>query len=82
MSSKENINQNEVSSASQCALILAHLKKGKTITSLSAREAPFDCLRLSGRIWDLRNRGYEIKTRDKIVGSKKKHIAEYYMEVK
>lgn len=82
MSSKENINQNERSSASQCALILAHLKSGKTITSLSAREHPFDCLRLSGRIWDLRNLGYDIKTRDKVVGPNKKRIAEYYMEVK
>lgn len=77
---KENINLNEQSSASQNAMILAHLKKGGTITSLSAREAPFDCLRLSARIWDLRDRGYEIKTRTKVVGKKKKSIAEYYMD--
>ena len=75
-----NINPNEASSASQCALILTHLKSGKTITSLSARKRPFYCLRLSGRIWDLRNRGIDIKTREIIVGPRKKRIAEYYME--
>lgn len=79
MSSKENFNPNEASSASQCALILAHLLSGKTITSLSARKRPFYCLRLSGRIWDLRNKGYDIKTR-MITISSNKIIAEYYME--
>lgn len=75
-----NNNPNEISAASQCGMILSHLKSGKSITSLSAREHPFDCLRLSGRIWDLRNKGYDIKTRTKTVGPKKKQIAEYYME--
>jgi hypothetical protein len=46
---------------SQTEQILTHLKKGKTITPLTALNK-FGCLRLSGRIFDLRDEGYNIKT--------------------
>lgn len=39
--------------------ILAHLQKGGSVTSLSAL-LDFGCLRLSGRIFDLREQGYPI----------------------
>ena len=59
--------------------ILAWLKKGRTITPRQALDL-FDCFRLSGRIYDLRDAGYNIKTRDKVVGPNKKHVAEYYLD--
>ena len=64
---------------SQNSQILAWLRKGKTITPRLALDL-FDCFRLSGRIYDLRDAGYNIKTRDKVVGPKKKHVAEYYLD--
>ena len=47
---------NEESNASQCAKILAYLKKGLTLTSLEALKL-FGCMRLASRIHDLRERG-------------------------
>ena len=44
----------------QNAQILARLKSGKTITPLEAL-AEFGCLRLSGRIYDLRRDGHQIE---------------------
>lgn len=75
-----NDNPNKMSAESQNALILAHLLKGGTITTLTAVKRPFRCCRLSGRIWDLRHMGYDIKGRWKVVGWKKKRIMEYYMD--
>lgn len=46
---------------SQTAQIRAHLKKGNGISQLTALRL-FGCLRLSGRIFDLRNEGMNIKT--------------------
>jgi hypothetical protein len=40
--------------------ILAHLQSGKTITPLEALSL-YGCLRLSARIYDLRNRGFSIE---------------------
>lgn len=56
---KNNTNEeyvNEESTATQCNRILAHLKKGLTITSLEALQM-FGCMRLASRISDLRKRG-------------------------
>lgn len=73
-------NYNPNNPESQNSIILSHLMKGGTITTLTAYGAPFFCTRLSGRIWDLRDAGYDVKDRWKVVGEKKKHIKEYYME--
>ena len=62
----------------QNAQILAYLSQGNAITPLAAL-AKFGCLRLSARIWDLRDKGYDIKTRIVCVG-KNKNVAEYYFE--
>lgn len=62
---------------SQNALILLHLKQGKTLTSLEALRM-FGCLRLSGRIFDLRKRGNQIKARTLTTLSGKR-VAEYYL---
>ena len=75
---RENINPNQESSTSQTALILAHLSQGKAITPLEAL-AKFGCLRLSARIWDLRDKGYDIKTRI-VTTSTNKNVAEYYLD--
>ena len=74
-------NYNPNNPSSQTNLILTHLKKGGTITTKTATMPPFNCYRLSGRIWDLRNAGYEIKDRWKVVGPEKKNVKEYYMDV-
>ena len=60
---------------SQTIRILAHLKKGQTITALEALEL-FGCFRLSAIIHRLRNDGYEIET--KFVTKNKKTFAEYF----
>lgn len=47
---------------SQCDMILKYLQTHKTgITPLQALQK-FGCLRLSGRIYDLRDQGYDILT--------------------
>ena len=62
---------------SQNKQIARHLKDGKRITSLEALRL-YGCLRLSGRIHDLRRDGLNIETRmiDTLTG---KRIAEYYI---
>lgn len=55
----ENINLNERQSQSQTRRILAYLQKGKSVTSLEALDL-FGCMRLSARILDIKNQGYEI----------------------
>ena len=60
----------------QEALILKRLQKGKGITQLQAL-IKFNCLRLSGRIHDLRRRGYNIET--KMVEKNGKRYGEYFM---
>jgi len=61
---------------SQNERILNHLLKGNSITPLQALSM-FNCLRLSGRIHNLRSQGYEIKTDIVIKGNK--HFAKYYL---
>lgn len=57
-----NLNPNEKQSQTQCQKILAFLQQGGRITSLSALNQ-FGCLRLSARIKDLRDEGYQISDR-------------------
>lgn len=65
-----------------CDMILRDLKRGRKITQAKAYEW-YGCLRLSGRIFDLRELGYDIKTdmipvknRDGDVS----YVAEYRLE--
>lgn len=44
---------------SQCDKILAHMQSGKGISQYEAAQK-YGCYRLSARIWDLREQGYEI----------------------
>lgn len=55
--------------------ILQYLLAGNTITSLEALKL-FGCLRLSGRIYDLKKAGYEIDMELIDVGNGK-HVASY-----
>lgn len=57
--------------------ILEYLQEGHTLTPLDALNE-FDCFRLSARIKDLRNKGYNVHTRmvDTLSGKK---VAEYYI---
>ena len=41
--------------------ILEYLKNGNSLTPLDALQL-FGCFRLSGRIWDLKRDGYDIKS--------------------
>ncbi|MFR9622504.1 MAG: helix-turn-helix domain-containing protein [Rikenellaceae bacterium] len=70
-----NNNQNATTSGSQCTKILAYLKLGNTLTALEALDM-FQCFRLTARIWDIKQQGYEIER--KLVTSRSgKRIAEY-----
>jgi len=62
---------------SQCKSILNHLEQGKSLTPLEAL-TKFGCLRLGGRIYDLRKHGY-IRT-EMIKTKSGKHIARYWMD--
>lgn len=70
-----NINPNQESSASQCAMIREWLLEGKTLTSLEAL-VNFGCMRLASRIHDLRERGMNI-TATKIQTPSGKYITQY-----
>ena len=59
---------------SQEKRILNYLKNGGKITPLEALNK-FGCLRLSGRIYDLKRKGYNIKSNRIIVN--KKQVAQY-----
>ncbi len=72
-----NNNLNISESASQCDKIKAWLEDGRTITSWDAIMM-FSCTRLSARIWDLRERGMDIKVRKKVT-QKGTIVAEYYL---
>lgn len=51
----------DTTKTSQCDKILAYLKEVGSITPLDALRE-FSCLRLGARIWDLKDRGYKIRT--------------------
>lgn len=74
-----NLNPNEKQSQSQNAKILAHLQQGGRITSLEALNQ-FGCLRLSARIKDLRDSGWQIVDQFITVPSGKR-VKQYYLEV-
>ena len=57
---------NEASADTQCNRILAHLRKGFTLTSLEALNL-FGCFRLASRIHDLRVRLQEEGTGEQII---------------
>lgn len=61
---------------SQTERILQHLKKGRTLTPLEALHK-FGTLRLSGRILELRQAGYLIKSR--LVEINGKRVARYLL---
>lgn len=71
----QNINENEKSSQSQCAMILDWLERGFTITQMEALKR-FGCIRLPARINDLRNRGYQIEMH-KVKTNTGKLVGEY-----
>lgn len=64
---------------SQSDAILDALKRGETLTALDAL-ARFRCLRLSGRVLELRQKGYAIETRIVETPSGKR-IAEYSLPI-
>lgn len=61
----------------QCAAILAHLKRGRQLSSLNALNL-FGCFRLAARIHDLRARGHKIESASTTL-SNKKRISVYWM---
>lgn len=64
---------------SQRLEILKHLKKGRSVTPLEALEK-WGCMRLSGRIIELRRAGHNIVT--EVEEKNGKRYARYKMEVK
>lgn len=54
------------STNSQCNKILEHMRTYGGITSLEAFEQ-YGCTRLSGRIWDLKHKGYNITSKQEKV---------------
>ena len=61
---------------SQCERILTHLQSGKTINQLQALNL-YNCLRLSARIYDLKQAGFDIDSR--LVHENGAQYAEYSM---
>lgn len=72
-----DINLNEEKSKSQCDMIADWLAQGYSLTSLDALKL-FNCMRLSSRIWDLKERGMNIQKKT-IVLPNKKRICEYFI---
>ena len=72
-----NVNLNQESAKSQCDMIAAWLNNGNTITVLEALTR-FNCMRLSSRIWDLKERGMNIQKKT-IVLPNKKRVCEYFI---
>jgi len=61
---------------SQEQLILEYLRTGKSITPLDALRL-FGCMRLSGRIFDLKKKGHRIEEMDTEVNGKR--FARYFL---
>jgi len=72
-----DINLNEEKSKSQCDMIADWLAQGYSLTSLDALRL-FGCLRLSSRIWDLRERGMNIQKKTVVLPNKKR-VCEYFI---
>ena len=67
---------------SQTRLILAYLESGRSITPLDALNL-FGCFRLSARIFELREKGFEIVTdydETVTVDGDKKRFARYWLK--
>lgn len=64
----------------QCEKILAYLQKGNTLTNADAARM-WDCYRLSGRIKELRDRGFKIERKDVPNKNWTGTHGVYYMEV-
>ena len=62
--------------SSQTKAIKKHLENGNSITAFDALQR-FGCLRLSGRIYDLRRNGVAVKSRTVKVNQKR--VSEYYL---
>ena len=60
----------------QTEQILAHLKRGKSLTPIDALNE-FGCFRLASRILDLRSMGYDIRARRLNQGEKS--FSQYYL---
>lgn len=63
---------------SQEKRILEYLLEGYTITQLEALQM-FGCMRLSGRIFDLRNKGFNIEMTI-VTTKKRKRVAQYKLQ--
>ena len=74
-----NINPNETSSESQCAMIKDWLESGKAIDGMIALNL-FGCFRLPSRIHDLKERGMKITDRWKTTSTGKR-VKEYLLGV-
>jgi len=61
----------------QATKIILALEDGAELTALDALRK-FDCFRLAARVSDLRNEGYDIRTRMVEIDSGKK-IAQYFL---
>ena len=72
-----NINENEMSAQSQCAMIAEYLRQGYSLTQLDASPM-FGCLRLAARIHDLRERGMRINA-CRITTNTGKRVCEYVL---
>lgn len=59
---KDNVNENEEQCTSQAKRILAYLKKGNRITPIEALNM-FGSFRLGARIADIKDMGYDIKSK-------------------
>jgi hypothetical protein len=64
----------KMKTSTQKKKILAHLEKGKTITSLTAFKK-FGCTRLAARVLDLRRDGHPVKSERISVNGK--HVSKY-----
>lgn len=62
----------------QSAQILAHLKSGKTITPLEAL-SEYGCFRLGARIWELKQDGHPISG-DMVELPSGKHVKRYHLK--
>ena len=60
----------------QTEQILNHLKRGKSITPIQALNR-FGCLRLSARIWEIKESGVEVKS--KLESKNGKTYAKYFL---
>ena len=73
-----NNNENKTSSESQNSKILEYLLDGNKLTQMEALEL-CGCFRLASRVYDLRERGYNI-TKEMIISKNGKRVAQYSLQ--